>query len=97
MLYEEVLSRQALRIYLSGSYDPQAVDPGRAVLLRALSGGIREGLTERQRQILLLYYYQGMTMEQIGKHLGLNKSTVSRHLSSAMGKLRKMLSCFAGE
>lgn len=97
MLYEEVLNRQALRTYLSGSYDPQTIGPGKAVLLRALSGVIREELTERQRQILLLYYYQGMTMEQIGKHLGINKSTVSRHLSSAMGKLRRTLSCFAGE
>lgn len=96
MLYEEVLNRESLRIYLSGKYDPDTVDPEHSVLLKALGGAIREGLTGRQREILLLYYYRGMTMKEIASMLGLNKSTVSRHISRAMNKIRKTLLCFMG-
>ena len=43
-------------------------------LLRAL----REDVTPRQREMLLLYYGEQLNMRQIGTRLGVDKSTVSR-------------------
>lgn len=44
-------------------------------------------LTPRQRQILELYYDQGLTMGQIAMRLGVNRSTVSRTLRRARERL----------
>lgn len=44
-------------------------------------------LTPRQRQLLDLYYDQGLTMGQIALRLGLNRSTVSRTLQRARDRL----------
>ena len=37
-------------------------------------------LTERQREVIRLYYYYGKTQEEIATILNLSQSTVSRHL-----------------
>ena len=47
--------------------------------------------TDRQRQMLELYYDQGLTMGQIALKLNLNRSTVSRTLSRAKDKLYRCL------
>ena len=52
---------------------------------------IREELTVNQREILLAYYIQNLTIPQIARDRGLNKSTVSRTLHRAEGKLRRYL------
>ena len=51
----------------------------------------RSALTDRQRQMLELYYDQGLTMGQIALKLNLNRSTVSRTLSRAKDKLYRCL------
>ena len=56
------------------------------ILLRA----IRYELTGRQRECLTLYYLEGMKMKDIARELSLSKSTVSRHISSASLKLRRI-------
>ena len=43
-----------------------------------LAKALRQDVTDRQRQFLLLYYGQGLNMRQIGERMGVNKSTVSR-------------------
>ena len=52
---------------------------------------IREELTELQRQTLISYYFQEMTIPQIAAKRGVNKSTVSRTLHRAEDKLRRFL------
>ncbi len=52
-----------------------------------LKEGVRCCLTPRQRQVVELYYYECLTMTEIARRLGLNPSTVSRHLKSARGRL----------
>lgn len=47
-------------------------------LRRNLLRALREDVTEKQRQVLLLYYSDGLNMRQISERLGVNKSTVSR-------------------
>ena len=69
--------------------------------LPAINNLIDTRLTERQRAILRLYYFKGMTQVEIAEMLDLTQSTVSRHLfgttrggkkvGGAIAKLRKTL------
>lgn len=63
--------------------------------LRRLRQNLRRAreqeLTDRQREMVSLYYDQGMTMPQIAEHLGVNRSTVSRTLRRARDRLYRFL------
>jgi RNA polymerase sigma-B factor len=48
-------------------------------------------LPTREQQIVVLYYYRGMTQAQIGQQLGLSQIQVSRLLARALGYLRPRL------
>ena len=52
---------------------------------------IREELTDLQREVLIAYYFQEITIPQIARERGVNKSTISRTLHRAEGKLRRYL------
>ena len=56
-------------------------------LVRAL----REDVTPRQREFLLLYYGEQLNMRQIGERLGVDKSTVSRTIKRGEARLRRCL------
>ena len=60
-------------------------------LQRNLARALGEDVTARQRQVLLLYYAQGMTMEQIAQELGVDRSTVSRTMLRGEERLRRCL------
>ena len=60
-------------------------------LRRNLRQARERELTPRQRQMLELYYDQGMTIPQIAGELGLNRSTVSRTLSRGRKRLKRYL------
>ena len=63
----------------------------RQVQIKRVQRVIREELTENQREILLAYYMENLTIPQIADLRGVNKSTVSRTLHRAEGKLRRYL------
>lgn len=44
---------------------------------------IKTDLTSRQKQLVMLYYYENMTMVEIAEQLGIDHSTVSRTLARA--------------
>ena len=52
---------------------------------------IEEELTPCQREVLIAYYIQDMTMAQIARDRGIHRSTVCRTLHRAEGKLRRYL------
>lgn len=56
-----------------------------------LMEAIRE-LPERERQVLTLYYYEELTMKEVGAVLGVGESRVSQIHSLAMSRLRSRLS-----
>ena len=56
-------------------------------LRRGLRRAREQELTPRQREILGLYYDEGLTMSQIGERLGLNRSTVCRTIHRARERL----------
>lgn len=61
------------------------------VQMKRVQRVIREELTANQRQILLAYYIQNLTIPQIAQDRGIHKSTVSRTLHRAEEKLRRYL------
>lgn len=52
---------------------------------------ITAGFTRRDRLIIILYYYERMTMKEIGKSLGISESRVSQRLDSIVQCLRSRL------
>jgi RNA polymerase sigma factor FliA len=58
---------------------------------RAMLGRLMDGLPERERQVLALYYYEELTMREIGTVLGVTESRVSQLHSSAVLRLRVIL------
>ena len=60
-------------------------------LKRNLVRALREDVTARQRQMLLLYYAEQMNMQEISARLGVNKSTVSRTIKRGERRLRRCL------
>ena len=63
----------------------------RQVQLQRVQRVIREELTELQRETLLDYYFQELTIPEIAALRGVHKSTVSRTLKRAESKLRRYL------
>jgi RNA polymerase sigma-B factor len=67
-------------------------DPRLEHLLGMQSIGRHWGeLPARQQQVVVLYFYRGMTQERIGKQLGVSQMQVSRLLAEALGYLRPRL------
>ncbi len=52
---------------------------------------IRQELTENQRTVLVDYYFRELTIPEIAKNMGLNKSSVCRTLHRAEERIRKFL------
>jgi RNA polymerase sigma factor for flagellar operon FliA len=50
-----------------------------------------EGLSEREKLVLSLYYSEGMNLKEIGAVIGVSESRVSQILSSNVKKLRTKL------
>ena len=58
---------------------------------RALRESVMEGLTRIERLIVVLYYYEQMTMKEIGTTLDLSESRVSQMHSSILNRLMRQL------
>ena len=52
---------------------------------------ITKGLSQKERLILILYYYEEMTMKEIGMALDLSESRVSQMHSSILLRLQQQL------
>ena len=46
-------------------------------------------LTERQMEVVQLYFYKGMTQQEIAEELGIRQQSVDRIMKQAVKKLRK--------
>ncbi|MBQ2668943.1 MAG: sigma-70 family RNA polymerase sigma factor [Clostridia bacterium] len=56
---------------------------------RILHIAIEKELTPRQRDCLLLYYRDQLTMQAIARELGLTKGTVCKHIQKATDRLKR--------
>ncbi len=71
--------------------DDRQVNPLNAVQKRDLRDLITKGLSRAERLIIILYYYEEMTMKEIGMTLDLSESRVSQMHSSILARLRAQM------
>ncbi len=64
-------------------------DEKRIRMKRFVDLAIKLALTDRQKQIIEMYYIENKKMPEIAQSLGINKSTVLRTLRTAEQKLKK--------
>ena len=60
-------------------------------LRRNLPLAVEQELTPRQKEVVRYYYFDDMGVTEIACVMGLHKSTVSRTLKRARGKLQRYL------
>lgn len=65
-------------------------------LQKAVRAAVKQ-LPPRQRQVIVLLYFEGLTLDRTAKSLGVNQSTVSRQRDAAMKTLGRLLSAFYSE
>ncbi len=71
--------------------DRRTTDPTDEIQRRDLKNLITKGLNRAERLILILYYYEEMTMKEIGVTLDLSESRVSQMHSSIIMRLKAQM------
>ena len=74
--------------------DPDAPDPARALDVGDLKDRIAESiakLPEREKLVIALYYYENLTLREIGEVLGVTESRVSQMHTKAVLRLRSRM------
>ena len=71
--------------------DKKSEDPILEAQKRDLRNLLTKGLTRAERLIIVLYYYEEMTMKEIGATLDLSESRVSQMHSSIVARLKAQL------
>ncbi len=71
--------------------DKRGRNPVREIQKRDVKALMMRGLTRAERLILVLYYYEEMTMREIGVTLDLSESRVSQMHSSILERLKTQL------
>lgn len=93
---KETRRHQSLDKSLEHGWD--VADPSADVALQAERNEDKErlyaalqGLTDKQRAVLLLYIEEGKSFREIGEELGIHKDTIKEHYHAAIKKLKKFL------
>lgn len=60
-------------------------------MLRVLQQAMAQELTPRQMDCIQGYYFQEQKMSQVAEQLGINTSSVSRHLKRARARLARVM------
>ena len=71
--------------------DRSSEDPFKSAQRKDIKELITRGLSRAERLIVILYYFEEMTMKEIGETLDLSESRVSQMHSAVLGRLRTQL------
>lgn len=71
--------------------DPKSEDPALKVSRELLTEYVSKGLAKEERLVLMLYYFEDMTMAEIGSVLKLSESRVSQIHKEILQRVRKRL------
>ena len=64
--------------------------PEEAYLKKEAAEERRKALTDRQREVYVMYYEQGYTQEEIASIIGIRQQNVSKYLGTSINKIRKL-------
>ena len=70
--------------------DPSGENGLEKVEQRDLCKTLLSGLSQKDRQVLMLYYAQHMTFKEIGEVFGISESAVCLRHKSIIGRMRKL-------
>lgn len=76
-----------LRSIIDDSLESESRDRLKKILLKV----IKNELTPRQNEIIMLYYFKGLDSVQIGKQLGISPQAVSALISRAKMRIFRIL------
>lgn len=65
-----------------------------SLMLKIMNNIIENNLTERQKQMITMYYFQHMNISEIASVLGVNRSTVSRTISRGRKNIAEKMKYF---
>ncbi len=71
--------------------DTKGEDPTNGIQKKDIMKLVTKGLNRNERLIIILYYYEELTMKEIGQTLGLSESRVSQMHSSIVSRLKDQL------
>jgi len=77
--------------------DKRGVDPEEETLKKEITEFVTKYLSRKERLIMLLYYFEDMTMREIGSTLGLSESRVCQLHSRIVTRLRNQLKKYQRE
>ncbi len=91
LVFAEDTGESSDRTGVSIPPDPNSADPPREAQRRMLREILLRSLSRSERLAVTLYYYEDLTMSQIGHVLDLSESRVSQMLTSVRSRLRERL------
>jgi len=83
--------REKLLSYFASGEDQDALMLTRASEIRAALAKAIDGLTDRERMVISLYYVDELTLKEIGEVMNLTESRISQIHSAVIMRLRKKL------
>ena len=88
---EEAAGKAQVEVIATTGDDGVIDTPPRFAMRRDVKEWVVQGLSRRHRLIIVLYYYEGMTMREIGEVLGMSESRVSQLRAMIIRRLQKRM------